>query len=229
MDMRQCSECKEWKPATTEYFSRRTERKSGLNTRCKLCSKKYYQNNKEKIKSYQQKHKEYFVEYRRKYNEEHKEELAKKRKKYNNEHREELNRKARIFRQEHLEEQRIKGREYDKKRKEKRRQYRFNNIDKWRKYKHDRRARELSAEGTYTLAEIQKIWELQAGKCLYCGSILDKVELDHFIPLKYGGKNDKTNLVWSCVFCNRSKNSKMPWNWSGWNCVAPVFWEGIVQ
>lgn len=39
--MKQCTKCREWKPATAEYFYRRSARKSGLQPECKACSNIY--------------------------------------------------------------------------------------------------------------------------------------------------------------------------------------------
>ena len=43
--------------------------------------------------------------------------------------------------------------------------------------------------------------------CQYCGESAPKVilELDHIVPVCKGGKNELTNLVTSCMSCNRGK------------------------
>lgn len=40
------------------------------------------------------------------------------------------------------------------------------------------------------------------------------LEWDHWIPLARGGAHaDPFNIVMSCPHCNRSRNSRMPWEW----------------
>ena len=49
-------------------------------------------------------------------------------------------------------------------------------------------------------------------KCVWCGrKVFDGYggTVDHFIPLKKGGTNDKVNLVWMCKDCNKKKGSKL--------------------
>lgn len=73
-----------------------------------------------------------------------------------------------------------------------------------------RRARVLSAPGTYTPQE----WEqLKAGydyRCLRCGKQEPEIRLtqDHVIPLALGGSNFITNIQPLCLFCNQSKNAR---------------------
>lgn len=45
--------------------------------------------------------------------------------------------------------------------------------------------------------------------CTYCGHLPPTVrlEIDHIVPLSQGGTNDPSNLVTSCVDCNRGKGS----------------------
>lgn len=53
--MKTCTQCKEEKPATTEYFYWRSDHQA-LHSQCKVCkdksNKKYYEDNKEKVKDY---------------------------------------------------------------------------------------------------------------------------------------------------------------------------------
>lgn len=43
--------------------------------------------------------------------------------------------------------------------------------------------------------------------CAYCGSI-DHIELDHFFPIKKGGKTKPGNLYPVCRHCNREKGKR---------------------
>jgi 5-methylcytosine-specific restriction endonuclease McrA len=51
-------------------------------------------------------------------------------------------------------------------------------------------------------------------KCVYCGAV-DKLSLDHYIPLSRGGANGPENLVTACQPCNSSKRDKTPQEWLG--------------
>lgn len=89
------------------------------------------------------------------------------------------------------------------------------------------RVRIKTAEGTHTAEDIRRIFDMQGGKCLYCGCELDsKYHLDHFIPLVHGGWNTSDNLVCACPDCNLSKGSKTPYSWPKWNGALPVEWKG---
>ena len=46
-------------------------------------------------------------------------------------------------------------------------------------------------------------------KCFYCNDTIDKNswQLDHFYPRAMSGKNEKTNLVACCKWCNTMKNA----------------------
>ena len=60
MEKKVCTKCKEEKELTEFHIGR---------YECKLCSKKYYENNKDKVKEYKEKNKDKIKEYRKKYNE----------------------------------------------------------------------------------------------------------------------------------------------------------------
>jgi len=84
--LKECSDCKDVLPATTIHFSRNKNSKDGLCHRCKECSninsKKWREENKEKVKEREKKYWEIHSERLRKLNktwkEENKEEIAKK-------------------------------------------------------------------------------------------------------------------------------------------------------
>jgi hypothetical protein len=60
MEKKVCIKCKEEKELTEFHIGR---------YECKLCRKKYYENNKDKVKEYKEKNKDKIKEYRKKYNE----------------------------------------------------------------------------------------------------------------------------------------------------------------
>lgn len=49
-------------------------------------------------------------------------------------------------------------------------------------------------------------------RCCYCGRRLptSELNLDHVVPRSRGGKTDWTNVVTSCIPCNRRKGSLLP-------------------
>ena len=52
MQHKKCTKCEEEKPATPEYFHRKTRNKDGLQNSCKQCSKAYYETKKEYYKEH---------------------------------------------------------------------------------------------------------------------------------------------------------------------------------
>lgn len=77
---------------------------------------------------------------------------------------------------------------------------------------HRRRAREASATGSHTAADLQALYARQRGKCAICKGSFAKLgsELDHITPLARGGSNDPANLQYLCRPCNRAKHAKDP-------------------
>lgn len=84
-DLKKCSKCGEILPV--EEFSKNKATKDGLQNKCKKCSKKYYQENKENFneyrKKYQQENKEQIKERQKKYKQENKEKIKEYNKEYN--------------------------------------------------------------------------------------------------------------------------------------------------
>ena len=56
MQHKKCTKCGEEKPATLEYFHRKTKTKDGLQYSCKQCNKAYNEANKESLKEYSKAH-----------------------------------------------------------------------------------------------------------------------------------------------------------------------------
>lgn len=75
-----------------------------------------------------------------------------------------------------------------------------------------RRAFKHAAGGIHTAQDIREIYELQHGKCAYCRlKLKDKYHIDHIMPIKLGGSNDRKNLQLTCgPRCNSAKGAKDP-------------------
>ena len=54
-----------------------------------------------------------------------------------------------------------------------------------------------------------RIYKRDGYECVYCGS-KKELTLDHVLPKSRGGSNEWTNLVTSCMKCNRKKADKTP-------------------
>lgn len=92
---------------------------------------------------------------------------------------------------------------------------RESNPDSFRLSSMHHRARKNAAEGSHTLADIQRIHTEQGGKCACCGAPLSAdYHIDHIMPLALGGSNWPDNLQGLCEFCNISKNAKRPLEFS---------------
>lgn len=95
-----------------------------------------------------------------------------------------------------------------------------NNLDRhrasMRKSKQNRRAREVAAEGKFTVKDIELLHVRQRGRCYWCRMKYGKkFHIDHVWPLKRGGSNGPENLVLSCPTCNLRKNAKTPMEFAG--------------
>jgi len=101
------------------------------------------------------------------------------------------------YRERNREALRAKGRDYD----------RSHPIER-KARKHVYLGRKYGADGSYTAAEIRRLIAAYDNKCAYCSVPLDRVELDHRIPLTRGGTNYIDNLVPACRRCNASKNDR---------------------
>lgn len=89
---------------------------------------------------------------------------------------------------------------------------------------HRRIARKHAADGNYTADDVRSLYELQEGRCVYCGmrifmDIAKDVHVDHVLPLSRGGSNSPDNLALTCSSCNHSKGARTIREWQairGW-------------
>ena len=83
---------------------------------------------------------------------------------------------------------------------------------------HTRRARQRSAPGSFTAAQIDALYLAQRGRCACCGSKLNGVfHRDHRVALANGGTNDIGNIELLCASCNHRKSAKDEIAWANEN------------
>ncbi len=102
---------------------------------------------------------------------------------------------------------RIKNRQKIKKVKD---LYYLNNHELHRNRDHGRRAKK-NKNGVFKVLRKELI-KLYNSPCFYCGS-LDKITIDHIIPISRGGTHGIGNLVSACSSCNGSKHTKFLIEW----------------
>ncbi len=75
-----------------------------------------------------------------------------------------------------------------------------------------RRARKLAAGGSFTVQDVERIFEAQGRRCAYCRVKLSwkTKQIDHIVALSRGGHNGPTNLQITCKPCNNRKRAKHP-------------------
>lgn len=93
---------------------------------------------------------------------------------------------------------------------EAKRKWRKANPEKVRILRHIRRARKRNAEGRYSLADVQRLFVLQRGKCPVCRLSLKEYHVDHIVALARGGSNHPVNLQLLHPLCNMRKTDKDP-------------------
>lgn len=66
---------------------------------------------------------------------------------------------------------------------------------------------ELKPHPTVPAAARRRIYDLDRGRCAYCGTLVkyNRAEIDHIYPAKIRGGNDDDNLAVACKPCNRKK------------------------
>lgn len=97
------------------------------------------------------------------------------------------------------------------------RQRRYRKTDKGREkiYKavYARFARKKNAPRIdYTLSELALHFALFGDRCVYCQGV-EKLTIDHLVPLSKGGIDALTNIVPACKPCNSSKRDKSAYLW----------------
>ena len=152
-----------------------------------MYSAEHYRANKETIRAR-----------RKEYREHNKEWVLERKRAYRQANRREVLSYGRRYREENAELLRAKNCAYYRAHKEQ-------NLERGAR----RRALQYAAEGTYTRADVWRIYDEQGGCCAYCDHpLFGYFHIDHRVPLSRGGNNWPENLCVSCPTCNRSKGAK---------------------
>ena len=79
-----------------------------------------------------------------------------------------------------------------------------------------RRGRQFNAPGTFTWAEVVRLWMAFDKCCAYCRTRtpLPEIQAEHVTPLSRRGRNDLSNLLPSCQMCNSDKRDLLLHEWS---------------
>ena len=78
-------------------------------------------------------------------------------------------------------------------------------------YSHRRKLRESAGGSKASTEEIQHQYDIQMGRCFYCGCELgNNYHVDHYMPLSLGGSNSADNIRIACPSCNLRKGGKHP-------------------
>ena len=85
-----------------------------------------------------------------------------------------------------------------------------NNPDKKNAHKANRKAKKINAGGRgIRPSEWKAIIDAANGICSYCDAWVEKLTLDHIVPLDRGGEHDILNAAAACRSCNSSKGIKL--------------------
>lgn len=211
---KQCSKCKQWFPATLEYFLKRSNAKDGLRNHCRQCSTKYGQD-------YRKKHEDKEKRYRKQYYIDNKEQLKEYTRNRNRQFPEMKAAYNKKYKKLHPEKSRTSGRPYLKNNPEL-----YSTLDKLSKER--RRSRKHQLPDDFSKLDWYNALDYFSNRCAVCGRKPDFwtiLAMDHWIPitdLNCPG-TVKRNIVPLCngrkgvpagePSCNLSKCQKHPKEW----------------
>lgn len=200
---RQCNNCKDFFPATPEFFYQRSW---GLLGACKKCCRQkarenYYRPGARERKFARERVQRQSLEVR-----ERRRAADRRRRAESEEIREKRNAYSRAYQPIYMQRPGIRER--------KRILKRIQRVN--------RQARKKSILGTHTLQQIQEQLKRQHHKCYYCSTKFQKqkgkyiYQVDHTFPVsRVAGSNIPANdiafLVLTCPTCNAKKGNKFPW------------------
>lgn len=231
-----CSKCKRELPE--EMYTKDKYKKDGLRSNCKDCTKKYTEENKERIyehhkqwmlanpdydKIHYQDNRDRYInnfreyyknnsDYYKQYRERNAEIISVKSKIYEQENKEKIAQRKKEYNKQHPE----VSRAYTAKNKEKRakqlRDWKKNNRDRCRVNEQKREAAKRELPNNLTTKQWENIKRCFNNKCAYCGEETHLTQ-EHFVALSKGGEYTLNNIIPSCTNCNSSKGDKDFFDW----------------
>ena len=90
------------------------------------------------------------------------------------------------------------------------RKYHVSHRERARDAAHRRRSIQMN-NGSFKIYK-KELLKIYNSSCFYCGS-LNKITIDHIVPISRGGTHSIGNLVAACSFCNGSKHNKLLVEW----------------
>ena len=212
MEAKKCNKCNEQKP--THCFNKNNQQSDGLTGTCKEClsvirkvwNQKYNQSEKAKATAARYYYSENGQKVKREYRQSY-ELTPEQRERY------------RIAGRAHESEPKYKARrrKYDTSEKgattKAGRDRRYARTDKGRFSKHKteiKRKHQIKAtDCTLTRTEWMEIKDHFGHRCAYCNRTMERLEMDHVIPLSKGGVHTASNIVPACRKCNARKGAKI--------------------
>lgn len=229
------ADTREWKSRNKEkiseynkvYSKAHSEEISARQSRNHFANKE--ENNK-KSREYYHANKEERIAYARQYVDENREEINRKARLRHENNKDAENAKHREWYWRNVDEQREKSIAYQVEHKEEMREYgkryRKEHPEIGRACRHRRTARLNGNGGDHTGKDELWQYDVQGGKCFWCGNELNGVyQIDHIIPITKGGGNGRDNIDCACGDCNRSKKDKLPWDWIGDAAYELIEWH----
>jgi 5-methylcytosine-specific restriction endonuclease McrA len=138
---------------------------------------------------------------------------------YREQHAESIAATDKAWRDKNAEKRRVKQQRYralyPEKARETRRKWREANPDKVRanwyiSYQRYRARKAQAAINDLSRAQWQEILAAYDHRCVYCGRKMQRLTMDHIIPLSKGGDHTASNVVPACRACNTKKSAGAP-------------------
>lgn len=196
----------------------------GKNGACKDCAKEYRKLTSDYRKQYADKYnKEYLEKNRDRINQyksdryiENKSELQAKSREYYDKNKQDRIDYATIYRVENKSKVEDSQRKYRDANRERRNAYHseYRKINREKMINYVVKRSRIVKEGTITVGLFTLLLREQGGNCPGClNPLQSNTHMDHYLPLKLGGKHEDSNIQLLCAACNLKKNAKHPERW----------------
>lgn len=196
---------------------------------CTECSKK-------SIKAYREANKQKLCEVSKKYNQENSDKVKKRKKAYREANKEKIQDYQQKWHKVNKERTRVYNSNYHSMNREEihKRQKHYRKLEQGKsaisRGHRNRKARKQSIHLVkYTDQQLKERYEQFSNCCSYC---LKETKLfrDHFIPVSKGGSDCLGNIVPACLTCNSSKHDSDPMTWyKSQDFYSPTQWKKILK